>query len=118
MFDTDNVPDGVVRLNEWVTYRVDGSPRSESRILVCPSELGNGQLELSVLSPLGAALLGMSAGQRIKFFSIEGGLHFAIVEDVGAPVGALSLFPPKSRHTAGLASAGSRGPDDDGPQAA
>ncbi len=118
VFDASEVPEGVVRLNEWVTYRVDGSRQSESRILVCPDELRNGQIELSVLSPLGAALLGMSIGQRIKFFSIEGGLHFAIVEDVVAPPGAPLLFPLKTRRAAGRRSTVARGPDDDGPPAA
>jgi regulator of nucleoside diphosphate kinase len=118
VFDTDRKLDGVACLNEWVTYRVDGSRQSESKILVCPDELRNDQMELSVLSPLGAALLGMSIGQRIKFFSVEGGLHFAIVEDVVAPVGAPLRLPLKSRREAGWTSNGSRGPDDDGPQAA
>jgi regulator of nucleoside diphosphate kinase len=118
VFDTNKVPEGVACLDEWVTYRVDGSRQSESKILVCPDELMNGQMELSVLSPLGAALLGMSIGQRIKFFSIEGGLHSVIVEDVAAPPGAPLLFPLKARRDASRASTGSRGPDDDGPQAA
>ena len=118
VFDTNRTPEGVACLNQWVTYRVDGSRRSESKILVCPDELMNGQMELSVLSPLGAALLGMSVGQRIKFFSIEGGLHSVIVEDVVAPAGAPLLFPLKARRKAGRASTGSRGPDDDDPQVA
>ena len=119
VFDTSKVPEGVACLNEWVTYRVDGSRQSESKILVCPDELSNGQMELSVLSPLGAAVLGMSVGQRIKFFSIEGGLHSVIVEGVVAPAGAPLLFPLKARrNAAGRASTDSRGPDDDGPQAA
>ena len=118
VFDTNKAPEGVACLNEWVTYRVDGSRQSESKILVCPDELRNGQIELSVLSPLGAAVLGMSIGHRIKFFSIEGGLHSVIVEDVVAPAGAPLLFPLKARRKAGRASTGSRGPDDDGPQAA
>ena len=118
VFDTNKVPESVVRLNEWVTYRVDGGRQSDSKILVCPDELTNGQIELSVLSPLGVAVLGMSIGQRIKFFSIEGGLHSVIVQDVGAPAGAPLLFPLKARRKVGRASTGSRGPDDDGPQAA
>jgi hypothetical protein len=60
----------------------------------------------------------MSIGQRIKFFSLEGGLHFVIVEDVVAPAGAPLLFPLKTRRKADRAANGSRGPDDDGPQAA
>lgn len=118
VFDTNQVPDGTVRLNEWVTYRVDGDRQSESKILVCPHDLRNGLTELSVLSPLGAALLGMSVGQRMKFFSIEGGLHSVIVESVLPPVGAPLLFPAKSRRSSSRASTSSPGPDDDGPQAA
>jgi regulator of nucleoside diphosphate kinase len=116
VFDTNRTPDGVARINEWVTYRVDGSRRSESKILVCPDEFRNDQIELSVLSPLGTAVLGMSIGQRMKFFSIEGGLHS--VEDVVAPAGALLRFPLKARREASRPSIESRGPDDEGPQAA
>lgn len=32
VFDSNQVPDGTVRLNEWVTYRVDGGRQSESKI--------------------------------------------------------------------------------------
>ena len=118
VFDTNKRPDDVACINEWVTYRVDGSRQSESKILVCPEELRNDQIDLSVLSPLGAAVLGMSIGRRIKFFSIEGGLHSVIVENVVAPAGAPLLFPLKARREASRTSTGSRGPDDDGPQAA
>lgn len=104
-------------LNEWVTYRIDGSGLSESRVLVYPEELRNGQMELSVLSPLGAAILGLSIGHPMKFFSIEGGVHFVIVEDVVAPAGAPLRFPFRARRRAPRASTVSRGPDD-GPQAA
>ena len=118
VFDTNKRPDDVACINEWVTYRVDGSRQSESKILVCPEELRNDQIDLSVLSPLGAAVLGLSIGHRMKFFSIEGGVHSVIVEDVVAPAGAPLRFPLKARRKASRAPAGSRGPDDDGPQAA
>ena len=118
VFDTSKRLDGVACINEWVTYRVDGSRQSESKILVYPEELRNDQIDLSVLSPLGAAVLGMSIGRRIKFFSIEGGLHSVIVENVVAPAGAPLLFPRKASREASRASTQSRGPDDDGPQAA
>jgi regulator of nucleoside diphosphate kinase len=117
VFDTNKRPDGVACLNEWVTYRIDGSRRSESRVLVCPEELRNGQMELSVLSPLGAAVLGLSIGHRMKFFSIEGGVHSVMVEDVVAPAGAPLRFPLKARRRATRDSTTSPGPDD-GPQAA
>ena len=97
VFDTNKRPDGVACINEWVTYRIDSDRRSESRVLVCPEELRNGQIELSVLSPLGAAVLGLSIGHRMKFFSIEGGVHSVIVEDVVTPAGAPLRFPLRAR---------------------
>jgi regulator of nucleoside diphosphate kinase len=60
----------------------------------------------------------MSIGHRMKFFSIEGGLHSVIVEDVVAPAGAPLRFPLGARRDASQASTESRGPDDDGPTAA
>ncbi|XIA64270.1 GreA/GreB family elongation factor [Bradyrhizobium sp. TZ2] len=80
--DTHNMPRGVASLNRWVTYRVDGSNEAESRILVCPDEFRSAQINLSVLSPLGAAVLGMSVGDRMMFVSIDGGLHCVVVESL------------------------------------
>jgi regulator of nucleoside diphosphate kinase len=117
VFDTDKIPGGVACLNEWLTYRVDGSRQSESKVLVWPDEMRNDQMDLSVLSPLGAAVLGLGIGHRMKFFSIEGGLHSVLVEDVVAPVGAPLRFPLKARRRATRASTVPPGPDD-GPQAA
>jgi regulator of nucleoside diphosphate kinase len=116
-FSLSQHAEGVACLNQWVTYKVDGSRQSESKVLVCPDELRNGQIELSVFSPLGATVLGMSIGHCIKFFSIEGGLHCVVVEDVIAPAGAPLRSPLKARRKAGRAT-GYRGPDGDDPQAA
>src|SRR6185437_8815254 len=113
--DAYKMPRGVARLNEWVTYRIDGNKRTESKILVCPDEFRNTEINLSVLSPLGAAVLGMHAGNRMKFFSAEGGLHFVIVESVVAPAGAPLLFPLKARRAAIEVPTE---PDDEGPRAA
>jgi regulator of nucleoside diphosphate kinase len=116
--DSHDMPRRVACLNQWVTYRVDGSKHTESKVLVCPDEFRTAQMNLSVLSPLGAAVLGMSVGDRMKFFSIEGGLHFVIVESLAAPEGAPLLFPFKARRAARRVSIGPPGPDDEGPTAA
>ena len=116
--DAHDMPLGVACLNRWVTYRVDGSKHTESKILVCPDEFRSAQVNLSVLSPLGAAVLGMSVGDRMKFFSIEGGLHFVIVESLGVPAEAPLLFPLKTRRAVRQVSIGPQGPDDEGPTAA
>ena len=46
VFDTNKRPDDVACINEWVTYRVDGSRQSESKILVCPEVLRNDKIDL------------------------------------------------------------------------
>ena len=116
--DSHDMPRDVASLNGWVTFRVDGSKHAESKILVCPDDFRSAQINLSVLSPLGAAVLGMSVGDRIKFFSIEGGLHFVIVESLGAPGGAPLLFPINARRVVRQVPIRPPGPDDEGPTAA
>ena len=116
--DAHDMPRDVACLNGWVTYRVDGSKHAESKILVCPDEFNSAQINLSVLSPVGAAVLGMSIGDRMKFFSIEGGLHFVIVESLSAPAGAPLLFPFNARRTVRRVPIEPLGPDDEGPTAA
>src|SRR4029079_15156830 len=88
VWDSGEMHGDVACLNGWVTYRVDGSKHAESKILVCPDDFRSAQINLSVLSPLGAALVGMCVGDRMKFFSLEGCLHFVILESLGAPAGA------------------------------
>jgi regulator of nucleoside diphosphate kinase len=70
----DKPDDDVVRLNAWVTYRVDWGP-SETRLLVHPDDYVSKGTHLSVLSPLGAALIGIRNGDRMPFFDVLGSLH-------------------------------------------
>jgi regulator of nucleoside diphosphate kinase len=118
VYDAYKMPRGVARLNEWVTYRIDGNEQTQSKILVCPAEFRSAELTLSVLWPLGAAVLGMRVGNCMKFFSNEGGLHSVIVESVVAPIGAPLLFPLKARRAASQVPTEPHGPDGGGPNAA
>lgn len=56
----------VVRLNAWVTYRID-CEATESRILVHPHDYEPGGHCLSVLSLVGAALIGLRVGDCMPF---------------------------------------------------
>lgn len=82
--DDNEIPADVVRLNHWVTYRVADQPRSESRILVLSRDFGNERIHLSVLSSLGAAVLGLRVGDRLKFFDSSGDPALVAIEGVGA----------------------------------
>ncbi|RDV04065.1 GreA/GreB family elongation factor [Undibacter mobilis] len=78
-------PTDAVTLDRWVAFRSDRGWRPERRLLVCPQDYRLPELHLSVLSPLGAALLGLRVGSEIAYQSIEGVRHVACVESLGGP---------------------------------
>jgi regulator of nucleoside diphosphate kinase len=80
------LPAGTVTLNGWVTYRSDLGWLPESRLLVCPEDYRCASFHLSVLSPLGAALIGLRVGSQIPYRSIEGILQVASVDSLDAPI--------------------------------
>ncbi len=77
------LPDDVVSTNAKVTYRLKGDGRPKAHILVHPEDLLWPGAQLSVLTPLGIALLGLRVGDRMPFrTSPNGPLHEVVVEDV------------------------------------
>jgi regulator of nucleoside diphosphate kinase len=59
------MPSDVVTLGSEVTFRRDD--RTEHVKIVAPEEADIAQRRISVLTPVGAALLGLSVGQRIAW---------------------------------------------------
>jgi transcription elongation GreA/GreB family factor len=79
----DALPEDVVSTNAKVTYRLNGSGRPMAHVLVYPEDLLWPGAELSVLTPLGIALLGLRVGDRMPFRADpDGPLHEVVVEDV------------------------------------
>jgi transcription elongation GreA/GreB family factor len=72
----------VVRLNAWVKYQLDARP-PESRFLVHLEDYAAGKRQLSVFSPIGAALIGIRVGDPMPFVSTEGRLHLITALTVG-----------------------------------
>jgi regulator of nucleoside diphosphate kinase len=89
--DRDLPPD-VVRINRWVTYRIDSGWSQESRILVCPEDYRDAAHHLSVLSPLGTALVGLRVGDRMPYATFEGVPHVAHVVSLDPPPGSMGLL--------------------------
>ena len=58
---------GVVRMGSSVTYRDDETGASREIVLVYPHEANIELNRISILTPVGAALIGLSQGQRIEF---------------------------------------------------
>ena len=79
----DALPEDVVSTNAKVTYRLDGDGKPRAHVLVHPEDLRWPGAELSVLTPLGIALLGLRVGDRMPFrTSRDGPIQEVVVEDV------------------------------------
>lgn len=70
----DRLPDDVVRLWSRVTYRAGANPPAEVT-LVPPNEIDPARGRVSVLSPIGTALLGLRPGQTIEWTTPAGRTH-------------------------------------------
>ncbi|UDF03724.1 GreA/GreB family elongation factor [Asticcacaulis sp. AND118] len=74
------LPADTVRLGDWVTFR---TARGTRRLkLVLPDEADITEGRLSVLTPVGAALIGLSQGQSIAFEAPSGEVERLIVTTV------------------------------------
>jgi regulator of nucleoside diphosphate kinase len=94
---TERPADDVVCLNAWVTYRIDWGP-AESRLLLHPDDYAPGTHHLSILSPVGAALIGIRVGDRMPFFDSANTLHLVTPMSLRREPTILGLLRP---HTGG-----------------
>ena len=71
---SDAMPPGVVRLGSTVTYQADaGEPRRVTLVLPAAADISSGRV--SVLTPIGAALIGLRVGQSIAWSARDGKRH-------------------------------------------
>lgn len=64
---------GVVTMQSEVTFRDDVSGQTRTVTLVFPEAADVDAGRISILTPIGAALIGLSAGQTIEFQTPTGG---------------------------------------------
>lgn len=72
----------VVTMNSRVAFVADGADRAEARVLVYPERYVPDGASVSILSPLGAALIGLAAGGSMPFTDRDGGFRSVRVERV------------------------------------
>ncbi|WP_457092259.1 GreA/GreB family elongation factor [Microvirga sp. P5_D2] len=83
----DQLPDDVVTLDTFVTYRLADGGHVEKRALIHPEDCMWPPAEVSVLTPLGLSLLGLRTGDRMPLIGSEGAMDTCVeVEDVGPRV--------------------------------
>lgn len=77
-----DVPPGTVAMHAKVRFRDDDTGRERTVVLVYPAERREAENELSVLTPLGVALIGLAEGQSIAFEGVGGALRRVTVLQV------------------------------------
>lgn len=80
--DDKDVPKDVVRMGSTVTFKSDdGNTRTLK--LVYPADESLDQHRISVMTPVGAALIGLGTGQSISWTARDGKHHRLTVTKVG-----------------------------------
>ena len=70
--DFERLP-GLVAMGSRVTFRDDVTGQVRTVTLVYPDEADLAQGRISVLTPVGAALIGLSVSQSIEWLTVSGG---------------------------------------------
>jgi regulator of nucleoside diphosphate kinase len=87
--EPDQVPPTVVTMNSTVRFRVEPEGSEFQRTLVYPSGMDGSPERVSVLAPIGSALLGLSVGDSIAWPSPRGGdMTVRIMEIIYQPEAA------------------------------
>lgn len=81
--DAAEIPDDVVQMGSIVEFR-PGAGQSRRVELVFPVDADIARNRISILTPIGAALIGLSAGQSIRWAARDGRVHELTVLKVEA----------------------------------
>jgi regulator of nucleoside diphosphate kinase len=84
-----DLPDGVVTMRSLIRYRQDDSGKICRATLVYPVEADTSNDRISVLTPVGAALVGLSEGRLMPYEASDGTIESVTVLEV--------LFQPEAR---------------------
>jgi regulator of nucleoside diphosphate kinase len=74
--------DSIVTMGSWVTFWTNWAYPREIRQLVYPEDYTSEKTQISVLSPLGAALVGLKVGSEFPFFA-AGCTNIVNIDSVG-----------------------------------
>ena len=76
----DDFPADVVRLNSKVIIKADGKDEGIELMLVTPDKADIKEKRISIMAPIGTALIGFRQGQKVKWQVPAGKKTFTIVE--------------------------------------
>lgn len=85
LLPAEQMPPDVVTIGSEVTYEDSSTARTQTVQIVFPSLADIAARRISVLTPVGAALIGLSAGQSIDWEMSDGVMRKLTVVDVTRP---------------------------------
>ena len=80
--DSHDIPETVVTMNSTVRFKVNESKEEFSLTLVYPKDADNSGKTLSILAPVGSALLGLNQGEEIDWPKPDGRVMTVRIEEV------------------------------------
>ncbi|MDF2190771.1 GreA/GreB family elongation factor [Paraflavitalea sp. CAU 1676] len=80
LVDKDEFPSDTVRLNSRVKIKADGREEVMELMLVMPDKADMKERKISVVAPVGAALIGFRKGHRVSWQVPAGKRTFTILE--------------------------------------
>lgn len=86
VMEPEKIPPTVVTMNSTVRFAIEASEEEFCMTLVYPKDVNGAADRISILAPIGSALLGLSTGDHIEWTGPNGGiLKVRIVEVVYQP---------------------------------
>jgi regulator of nucleoside diphosphate kinase len=80
LVDKHDFPNDVVRLNSKVKIKTEGKDEVMELMLVTPDKANIKEKRISVMAPIGTALIGFRQGQKVKWQVPAGKRTFTIME--------------------------------------
>ncbi|MGF1613410.1 MAG: nucleoside diphosphate kinase regulator [Gammaproteobacteria bacterium] len=80
--DPKEIPPTVVSMNSTVRFRVESSSEEFTLTLVYPKDMDSSSSKISILAPVGSALLGLSQGDEIEWPKPGGGVLSVRIEEI------------------------------------
>ncbi len=95
--ESDEIPPVVVTMGARVAYRDEATGQERTVALVYPQDADLEAGRVSVLTPVGAALIGVAEGQSITWYTRQGEAKTLTVLAVGHPVADGTAGPGQDR---------------------
>ncbi len=80
--ESEEIPPNVVTMNSTVRFRVTSSQEEFTLTLVYPRDMDDSGKTISILAPVGSAMLGLSQGDEIEWPKPGGGMLKVYVEEI------------------------------------